>query len=107
MPRLLSRSRLLSRLALPPTHANHPHPALVHAICAAAASWCNPSVYERSARARWMNRSEPDNKDMTFALRQAAAGKEAIQSGLDTGNRLFDVIRAMIILGRVFIDDTR
>jgi hypothetical protein len=44
---------------------------------------------------------------MTFALRQAAYGKEAVQDGLNTGNRLFDVVRAMIILSRVFIDDTR
>lgn len=44
---------------------------------------------------------------MPFSLRQAAFGKDAIQDGLNTGNRLFDVVRAMIILSRVFIDDTR
>jgi len=107
MPRLLHRSRLLARLALPPTHSNHPHPALVHAICAAAAAWCESSVYERSSRANWLDGTYSDDKTETFASRQIAACKEAVQSGLDSGNRLFDVVRAMIILGRVFIDDTR
>ena len=46
-------------------------------------------------------------KSLSFGLKQAAYGKEAVQDGLNTGNRLFDVVRAMIILSRVFIDDTR
>jgi hypothetical protein len=107
MPRVLHRSRFLARLALPPTHSNFPHPALIHAICAAAASWCPPAVYERSTRARWTDNPWANDKSMTFALRQAAFGKDAVQDGLNTGNRLFDVVRAMIILSRVFIDDTR
>lgn len=107
MPRLLHRSRLLARLALPPTHSNFPHPSLIHAICASAASWCPPAVYERSTLARAWDGNWPNEKNMTFALRQAAYGKEAVQDGLNTGNRLFDVVRAMIILSRVFIDDTR
>ena len=107
MPRLLHRSRLLARLALPPTHSNFPHPALLYAICAAAAAACDPSVYERSARGKWLDGSFADERNMSFAMRQTAACKEAVQSGLDTGNRLFDVVRAMIVMGRVFIDDTR
>jgi hypothetical protein len=54
-----------------------------------------------------MDNPYSDDKTLTFGMRQAMAGKEAVQSGLDSGNRLFDVVRAMIILGRVFIDDTR
>ena len=104
MPRLLHRARFRARLALPPTHSNFPHPALIYAICAAAASWCDPSVYERSARNR---ASMSADKTLTFGLKQAAFGKEAVQDGLNTGNRLFDVVRAMIVLSRVFIDDTR
>ena len=46
-------------------------------------------------------------KSMSFGLKQAAYAKDAVQDGLNTGNRLFDVVRAMIILSRVFIDDTR
>ena len=46
-------------------------------------------------------------KSMSFGLKQAAYAKDAVQDGLNNGNRLFDVVRAMIILSRVFIDDTR
>ncbi|RXK38329.1 hypothetical protein M231_04371 [Tremella mesenterica] len=110
--RLLHRSRFLARLALPPTHSNFPHAALIHAICAASAAWCTPSVYERSSYVQdstWMAGTEKGGgrAGMSFQMRQAAFAKEAVQDGLNTGNRLFDVVRAMIILSRVFIDDTR
>ena len=112
LPRLLHRPRFLARLALPPTHSNFPHPALIHSICAASASWCNPEIYQKSktmqAQFGLKDGEKPDPKaTMSFALRQAAYGKDAVQDGLNTGNRLFDVVRAMIILCRVFIDDTR
>ncbi len=128
-------------MALPPTHSNFPHPGLIHAICAAASSWCPPSVWggdygfppnAKSAEADKTNLGfdkfpKVDNKpNQPFGARQAAFAKEAIQDGLNTGNRLFDVVRAMvsdvsdlrkssdlaesypkIILSRVFIDDTR
>ncbi|WVR05102.1 hypothetical protein IAU60_002114 [Kwoniella sp. DSM 27419] len=124
IPRLLNRARFLARMTLPPTHSNFPHPALIHAICAAAAAWCAPEVYEQSPRVKswsypdtvtnqrgfWMEPGKDPNREttaLTFGLRQAALAKDAIQDGLNTGNRLFDVVRAMIILCRVFIDDTR
>jgi hypothetical protein len=37
----------------------------------------------------------------------AALGKEEVQMGLNTGNRLFDVVRAMIIFTRFFVDQSR
>lgn len=41
--------------------------------------------------------SDPGDQTMLpFGLKQAALGKEAIQEGLNTGNRLFDVVRAMV-----------
>ncbi|ODN84683.1 hypothetical protein L202_00579 [Cryptococcus amylolentus CBS 6039] len=119
LPRMLHRARFLSRLALPPTHANFPHPSLVHAICASAAAWCDPSVYEKSTRDKqwanygmdgsglWGPEGKPTKKASSFGARQTLFAKEAVQEGLNTGNRLFDVVRAMIILCRVFIDDTR
>ncbi|ORX39776.1 hypothetical protein BD324DRAFT_233779 [Kockovaella imperatae] len=110
IPRLLHRSRFLARLALPPTHPNFPHPAMIHAICASAASWCSPDIYQKSRilQTQTVMGEKPDPRaSMSFALKQAAYGKEAVQDGLNTGNRLFDVVRAMIILCRVFIDDTR
>lgn len=116
MPRMLHRARFLARLSLPATHSNFPHPALLHSICALAASWCKPEVYEDSpppnfdAKMAFFAHSTPKPKypsAMPFSLQQAAHGKDAVLDGLNTGNRLFDVVRAMIILSRVFIDDTR
>ncbi|WVQ98640.1 hypothetical protein IAU59_005770 [Kwoniella sp. CBS 9459] len=122
LSRLLHRPRFLARMALPPTHSNFPHPALIHAICAAAAAWCPPEIYEKSSRVKqwqWQENSSagmsmPPGLDtkgqktpFSFGLAQAAFAKDAVQDGLNTGNRLFDVVRAMIILCRVFIDDTR
>lgn len=113
--RLLHRARFLSRLALPPTHSNFPHPALIHAICSSAAAWCSPEIYQRGAAFKDTD-SGPSSmggdrtyseKSMSFGLKEAAYAKDAVQDGLNTGNRLFDVVRAMIILSRVFIDDTR
>ena len=115
LSRLLHRARFLARLALPPTHSNFPHPALIHAVCSCAAAWCEPRVYQGSSKygssasfGTGSGSEEAMNgKSSAFGLQQAAYGKEAIQDGLNTGNRLFDVVRAMIILSRVFIDDTR
>lgn len=110
MPRILHRARFLARMALPPTHSNFPHPALIHSICALAASWAAPGVTEgASLKSTFGGRgTSPTPQDsLPFGLRQAAFAKDAVQDGLNTGNRLFDVVRAMIILCRVFIDDTR
>ncbi|WVQ71532.1 hypothetical protein IAR50_001071 [Cryptococcus sp. DSM 104548] len=119
LPRILHRARFLARLALPPTHANFPHPSLIHAICASAAAFCDPGIYEKSTRdkqwanygmdgsASWGPEGKPSKTSGTFGVRQTLFAKEAVQEGLNTGNRLFDVVRAMIILCRVFIDDTR
>lgn len=118
IPRILHRARFMARLALPPTHSNFPHPALLHAICSLTSSWIEPTSDYLSnqyndpkldeGRVAFMVRKVTLKVDgMPFSLRQAAFGKDAIQDGLNTGNRLFDVVRAMIILSRVFIDDTR
>ncbi|WWD15819.1 hypothetical protein CI109_100243 [Kwoniella shandongensis] len=113
LPRVLHRARFLARMALPPTHSNFPHPALIHAVCTAAASWCSPSVYEKSALDKYYSSTgdaaslNGGKNPLSFGLRQANYAKVAVREGLDTGNRLFDVVRAMIILSRVYIDDTR
>ncbi|BEI93175.1 uncharacterized protein CcaverHIS019_0508030 [Cutaneotrichosporon cavernicola] len=118
IPRILNRARFMARLNLPPTHSNFPHPALLHAICSLTASWIEPTPdnitsffpsvdYDKDKIAFMIQTVTTKVDGMPFSLRQAAFGKDAIQDGLNTGNRLFDVVRAMIILSRVFIDDTR
>ncbi|GMK55398.1 hypothetical protein CspeluHIS016_0204540 [Cutaneotrichosporon spelunceum] len=118
IPRILHRARFMARLNLPPTHSNFPHPALLHAICSLTAAWIEPTTddlashfppadYDKDKIAFMVQTATTKVDGMPFSLRQAAFGKDAIQDGLNTGNRLFDVVRAMIILSRVFIDDTR
>lgn len=103
LPRLLHRARFLARLALPPTHSNFPHPSLLHAICACAGTWCSPAVYAKSSQAfepgmgfRPDLDGKPEGGMTSFASRQIAFAKDCVQDGLDTGNRLFDVVRAMV-----------
>ncbi|EKD04083.1 hypothetical protein A1Q2_01558 [Trichosporon asahii var. asahii CBS 8904] len=118
MPRMLHKGRFMTRLSLPPTHSNFPHPSLLHSICAISSAWCDPKVYDpngqapdpTATRAEFFSRSGPTPaapEILPFSLRHAAFAKDAIHDGLNTGSRLFDVVRAMIILSRVFIDDTR
>lgn len=105
LPRILHRPRFLARIALPPTHSNFPHPSLIHAICAAAAARCPEEVYSKSTRDKqWAkfefstsgHSSDSESARDGFGLRQTMFAKEAVQDGLNTGNRLFDVVRAMV-----------
>lgn len=104
LPRILYRPRFLARMALPPTHSNFPHPALIHAICAAAAARCPEEVYSKSTRDKQWEKlefsvgciSDSESVRTGFGLRQTMFAKEAVQDGLNTGNRLFDVVRAMV-----------
>ena len=101
-------------MALPPTHSNFPHPALIHAICSAAAAWCAPHIYDRNQAQKGEVKKAANLDGMSFKLKQAAYAKDAIQDGLNTGNRLFDVVRAMVctdascklrLMGRLFLAD--
>jgi hypothetical protein len=94
-------------MSLPPTHHNFPHPSLIHAICSAAAAW-QPAVGKTTesgefkpwnptvdfGKPREYQGSSPDQT--TFGTQQSAFAKESVQDGLNTGNRLFDVVRAMV-----------
>jgi hypothetical protein len=50
-------------------------------------------VYERSNAAKAV---DGKGKIVPFGLRQASLAKEAVHDGLNTGNRMFDVVRAMV-----------
>lgn len=84
----------MTRMTLPPTHSNFPHPALLHAICAIGANWCAPAVHEKSTVARTLN--GVGGKHVDFGTWQSGLAKDAVQEGLNTGNRMFDVVRSMV-----------
>lgn len=83
-------------MALSPTHSNFPHPSLIHAICAIATDWCAPAIYERSSLTRTFD--PKTGKEVRFGLHQASLAKEAVHDGLNSGNRMFDVVNAMVSL---------
>jgi hypothetical protein len=107
---MLHRPRLLARMALPPTHQNFPHPSLLHAICACASLWCAPAVYSQSAMTNHIPLlfSMPNSEKFakfsmtpqapTFSSVQADLAKASINEGLNTGHKLFDIVRAMVCL---------
>jgi hypothetical protein len=137
LPRMMNRAKLLQRMTLPPTHSDFPHASLLHAICACASLWCAPAVYAQSAMAgasdlhsifgqgpsglkyTSFTMSPPTS---TFSSKQADLAKTTIQEGLNSGHKLFDIVRALvrslffgiqdgtdvqIILSRVCLDETR
>lgn len=103
---MMHRPRLLARMALPPTHQNFPHPALLHAICSCASLWCAPAIYAQSTMniennpfftgpAKWGKVSQPTTS-LSFSARQAQFAKDTIQEGLTSGHKLLDVVRAIV-----------
>ena len=102
----MHRPRLLARMALPPTHQDFPHPALLHAICSCASLWCAPAVYAQSTTISdnpfLRHTSEKWGKpiiqpaNMSFSAQQAELCKELIQEGLTSGHKLLDVVRAIV-----------
>lgn len=120
LPRMMHRPRLLARMALPPTHQNFPHPALLHAICSCASLWCAPAVYSSSTMCTDFNpfitsqpgyagkfaKSVPTAGNLSFSATQANFAKEAIQEGLTTGHKLLDVVRAIVGRPLLFMNRT-
>jgi hypothetical protein len=113
LPRMMNRAKLLQRMTLPPTHSDFPHASILHAICACASLWCAPAVYAQSAMATpsdlhsifgqgpsglkytSFTMSPPTS---TFSSKQADFAKTTIQEGLNSGHKLFDIVRALVRL---------
>lgn len=81
---MIHRATLLTRLRLPATHPNFPHPSLLHAICAYAApytAWVNslpPESLEASVEAhKKMYNSMETVED--FGLSQAELAQKSIR----------------------------
>lgn len=111
LPRMMNRSKLLQRMTLPPTHSDFPHASLLHAICACASLWCAPAVYAQSAMATELDIHSVIGQGpsgakytsftmnpptSTFSSKQADLAKTTIQEGLNSGHKLFDIVRALV-----------
>ncbi|WWC92412.1 uncharacterized protein L201_007369 [Kwoniella dendrophila CBS 6074] len=111
VPRVLHRQSFLARLALPPTHTDFPHVALLHAICASAARYtaavkCR-SVAESvektnqdAKRANGKGLPYDDPADETcFSERNARYAFAAMRYEHVSGRGLLDLLQAMCIMG--------
>ncbi|OCF78937.1 hypothetical protein I204_00881 [Kwoniella mangroviensis CBS 8886] len=111
VPRVLHRQTFLTRLALPPTHADFPHVALLHAICATAARYtaavkCRPvpeaieKTNQDAKRANGKGLPYDDPADETcFSERNARYAMNAMKFEHVSGRGLLDMLQAMIVMG--------
>ncbi|WRT70814.1 uncharacterized protein IL334_007813 [Kwoniella shivajii] len=109
--RVLHRQSFLARLALPPTHSQFPHVALLHAICATAARYtaavkCRPvpeaveKTNQDAKRANGKGLPNDDPADETcFSERNARYALNAMKFEHVSGRGLLDMLQAMIVMG--------
>ncbi|KAF8752088.1 Fungal specific transcription factor domain [Rhizoctonia solani] len=113
-PHLLHRPTFLTRLALPPTHAAFPAPALLHAISAVGALYApQPEEIEKIKRLRerleaagtsgtYPTRSAPKTggplDDMSFGDKHAALCFAKALDDARIGRRLLENVQALIVL---------
>lgn len=109
---IINRESLIARLGLPPQHANFPHLALLHAICAVTARYTAAvhtcpveeiiSLTDRQAQGqrRASNQSAEDEaaSQRCFGERHAAYAQLGIQWSELTGRRQLDVAQAGVLM---------
>lgn len=105
---MIHKGSFLTRVRLPPTHKNFPHAALLHAICAVAAShtaWVNSvppeSIEETANRAISTGKNMEDIED--FGLAQAFASRRAMDQSatccaMGSGQLMFELVQAAVSL---------
>ncbi|KAG9015645.1 hypothetical protein FRB90_004598, partial [Tulasnella sp. 427] len=96
--RILHRPTFRVAMNLPPTHPDFPHPALLHAICASASRW---TVATKSTR--MTAKGERDR----FAEFHAAKTRSYIDQTIATGQNIFSVLLASIVLSWWFYSEGR
>ncbi|WVQ85870.1 hypothetical protein IAT38_008038 [Cryptococcus sp. DSM 104549] len=111
VPRVINRQEFLRRLALPPTHAEFPHRALIHAICAAASMY-TAAVYVRSVfeglktatagseRAKGKGLDWNATDESCFSERNALYAKQFIKFKHINSRSMFDLLHTMLVLSQ-------
>ena len=103
---MLHRGNLMSRIRLPPTSPNFPHPSLLHAICATASqhtAWVNslpPEALEAAVVRNHLLGIDFENLE-DFGLAQAESSGRSMRHALMTcsmgpGSMLFEMIQAEV-----------
>ncbi len=109
--RVIHRATFTARLALPPTHTNFPHTALLHAICAVAARF-SAAVYtapveevvlttDRALAGLTTRKSGSSTEDdiaeiKCFAERNARYALIEIRADESKGDKLFEILQAEV-----------
>lgn len=109
---MIHRATLMARLRLVPTHADFPHPALLHAICATAGgytAWVTSIPPQHvEARVQEILTSGGNLEDIAdFSLAQAESARRAIHQtshlcSWGSGRKLIDVLQAEVLMGEVY-----
>lgn len=109
---MIHRGNLFARVRLPPTNKNFPHAALLHSICAIAAShtaWVNsvrPELMEETAtRAIATGKNMEDIED--FGLAQAFAARRAMDQSatccaMGSGQLMFELVQTAVSISNWF-----
>lgn len=95
--RVLHHSSLMTSLLLSPRDPNFPHPALLHAICASASRW-SP---------RNMTTLPDGTRRDQFAEFHAGKTRQYIDRTMASGDDIFPVMQACIILSWYFYQEGR
>ncbi|KAG8898925.1 hypothetical protein FRB99_007038 [Tulasnella sp. 403] len=96
--RILHRPTFLLAMTLPPSHPDFPHPALLHAICASASRWTSITQSTRDTKKGGRDR---------FAEFHAAKTRSYIDQTIATGQNIFSVLLAGIVLSWWFYSEGR
>lgn len=96
-PRILHRPSFLAAVRLDPRDSSFPHSAILHAICASASRWSSRNVATLPDGTR---RDE-------FAEFHASKTRQYIDSTMATGQDIFPVVQACILLAWYFYQEGR
>ncbi|KAH7911949.1 hypothetical protein BJ138DRAFT_1062114 [Hygrophoropsis aurantiaca] len=96
-PRILHRPSFLASLRLHPRDPSFPHSAILHAICASASRWSSRNVAVMPDGSR---RDE-------FAEYHASKTRQYIDKTMATGDDIFHVVQACILLAWYFYQEGR
>ena len=110
-PRMLHKASILTRVRLPPTALNFPHPSLLHAMCAMAApytAWVHSippeQIEETLEKANISGSLQSGLQDSgDFALTQAELAANSVKTSayncmMGPGNTMFEIAQATVSL---------
>lgn len=101
MGRIFDQDTFRSRMALPPTHHNFPHQAILHSICASTARY-SARVYTVPPESEPWKRSneyvENPAAEPDFGMRHALYAERLVRDCIDRASDLYEATQATVLL---------